>query len=152
VVRRLPTVYGPLGVSEEEVPAFVSFGCETGGYEGVYFWFFGFVEEGHTCFVGEAATFFGVAFSTGGNEIIPCILTTATSWDDMVYGEVGWASLELAVLALEMVSCEDVSTVEFNLSLRKAVVGEEADNARYGNGELYGVNPVFVCVAVGFFH
>jgi len=114
--------------------------------EGVVLWSDGHFDEGHACLLGGSASLLDVALGAGTDNIIPEGLSAHTSGDNVVEREFAGAESLAAILAFVPIARKDVSSIEFDVGSRQAVVKEQADDAGHCNVEIDGGDPI---VAVG---
>ena len=131
---------------EELFPGSVSLVSEVDVYEGVVLWSDGHFDECHACLLWCSASFFDVALGAGTDNIIPEGLSAHTSWDNVVEREFAGPESLAAILAFVPIAGEDVSSIEFDVGSRQAVVKEQADDAWHCDVEIDGCDPI---VAVG---
>ncbi len=102
----------------------------------------GFGDEVHVGLLGGAAAFLDVALYAAADDVVPTALATLALRQDVIEGELGGGEFSAAVLALAAIAGVDVAAIEFHILARKFVVAEQADDARDGDLEAHGVNPV----------
>ena len=90
----------------------------------------GWFREGHSGFFGGAISFFGVAATTGNDNVFPDIFATARSGNDMVQGH-EFAGVA-AVLTGATVAVEKISAGEGNFVVGDADVLVQADDGGHG--------------------
>ena len=123
---------------EELFPGSVSLVAEVDVYERVAFWLDGPLDEGHCGLLGRSASLLDVAIGTGANDVLPHGFSAHTPGDDVVERELTGGEAVSAILAFVLVAGEDVSTIEFYVGARQAVVEEQANDPRDGDVEIYG--------------
>jgi len=138
-------------VVEELLPALVSLVAEVDVYEGVFFRFYGSLDEGQASLFWRSATLFDITFGAGADDICPARLSSHTSRNDVVERKLAGGLFFAAILAAVFVSCEDISSVELDIVSRQAVVEQKANDSGHGDVEVDGRDPVLAIRLEGAF-
>jgi len=111
-------------------------------------WLLWFVEQCHFCFFGCAVSLPVVAICTCRNKVIPAFGATAWFWYNVVDSQVVWFGT--AILAVVVVSPDNVFTGQFNPSERYFVEPWDSNDAWMRENLPYGTNNPAVSLCYQF--
>ena len=140
--QRLLQLDGPVGRVEELFPARVAGVSEADIDHRAALGLDGFGDQVHVGLLGGAAAFLDVALDAAADNVFPAAAAALAARDDVVERELSGAHALAAILAAIGVARVDVAAVKFDVLAGKLVVAEQADDARDGDLEADGVDPV----------
>jgi hypothetical protein len=132
----------PISMVEELLPAFVARLAEVNMHKRIVLRPGRDADKREAGLLWGSAAFFNVTLGAGADHIFPVRFSAHTSRDNVVEGKLAGVVTFAAILAAVSVAGEDVAAIEFYLAAREAVVEQQTDNARDGDVEIYGGNPV----------
>ena len=132
----------PVGMVEELLPRAVAIVTELDADDGAELGLGRFRDELHAGFFGQSAALADVALHATTHDVIPGVSAIAAARYDVVQAELGGGELLAAVLAAVAVAGKDVAAVEFDLLFGQSIVQQQPHNARHGNVESHGADPV----------
>jgi hypothetical protein len=124
-----PQFHIPVGIVDERLPGLVLLLCELKVEQWAPLRLFRLADQGHIGLPWGATALADVAIHTRTDDIVPRRPTTLAPRDYVVQAQFAGGELLPAVLALVVVSRENVTPVELHSLLWQLVVGEQPDNS-----------------------